>query len=201
MIQHLQIQPGTHAVGARNSGLVQHGCRLLQRVVGASAACDTTLQSAADRRQMISWRPRYVKDLLLIFDGSGRYGTIAAADDGHIQFFSPVTGTLPHTLTEATVLCCHLTCDVVHGHPQPVLLAYDMHTPGTLATQCPQPERYREMLRLQDVIESIVIGAAPVRVQWLGATESYDKLCALDLPHERGGIVALDGEAYYEYVR
>jgi len=201
MMQHLHLLPGTHAVHARTSSIVQHGCRLLQRVGCASAVHDTTLQDAANRKQMISWRPRYVKDLLLILDGSARYGTIAAEDDGNLQCFAPVAGTLPNALPEAAVLCCHLTCDVVHGRPQPVLLAYDMHTPASLAARRPMPERYQDMLRLRDAVEGIVVGAAPVRVQWLGPVESYDKLCALELPHERGGIVALDGEAYYEYVR
>ena len=201
MIQLLQLQPGVHAVHAKNAALLQHCCRLLQDV-SAHPSHATPLDSATNAKRMITWRPRHVKDLMLICDGHRQTCAVGAMEDGHVQFFAPVTGAsamLPPG-DGTTVLLCHLTCDEVDGGWHPVLLAYDMYTESTFAEPLPMRERYDSLLQRRAEVEGVALGAATVRVQWLGAAESYDKLCALELPHEKAGIVAFDGDAYYERV-
>jgi len=116
-----------------------------------------------------------------------------------IKYFAPESDASDSSADMPECVCfAHLTCDTDddNNHTM-VALVYDIltkdHTPHTR-------ERYEYLRSITELLSTIAIGEACIRVQWAGDPCMYDRLQDLVLPHAHDKIVLYgDRHTYSQY--
>jgi hypothetical protein len=195
-IQALQLLPCTSMLTLRNSALLCAACLRLCRMHHSAG----TLHDAfAPRDSTITWRPKYCKDVFLFLSADTDAVVVGMAQTDTTEFFSAQDASAPHPFVdEACTVFAHLTCDVHEDRSaQMVLLCYDVLEHKMLQKPLPPSQRYQRLLQMQPELESMRIGTAAVRMQWVGSVEVHDKVRDLRLPHEKDAVVEIcDADDY-----
>lgn len=196
MVQSLNLQVGTFSINQDHCNIIKRACEKMKTTRKYNDK-SITFFSADDNDVLITWRPKFAKDILLFFDNQRKEPVVIAMDGDQEQFFAPLSAKMDNNFNDCFVLHCHVTCDVLATSYQPVILAYDITRNDCMEENKGVTARYHHILELKNEIEEIVIGLAPIRVQWMGFMESYDKLSTLDLPHEKDCVVFVDNNGHY----
>ena len=207
MLQRLKLMPSMHSATAQNSKLINIACQRLREVEAEVSGKDrqktSTLQEKGDANSCITWRPTYVKDVFILSGNDKTQMMMGVMESNSFQFFKSHDSCVSTPPSSSIIFMGHVTCDSVDaGTDQMVILIYDMLTEEMLFKGDNTRERYNSLLQLRDVIEGqFYIGDSVCRLQWVGDETCYEKLCDLELPHEKACVVRLSDGAGYSIIK
>jgi len=119
-----------------------------------------------------------------------------------VKYFTPETTGSVGSMPEC-VCFAHLTCDTDEDNNNTmVALVYDILIGDTdyHASFPNTQQRYEYLRSISELLSSVTIGEACVRVQWAGDPCMFDRLQSLVLPHAHNRVVLYgDHHQYYQF--
>lgn len=193
-------------VNVSNMRLLLQAMKYIQRIISSSKRNIEELATNVDSfnvQFMCTWRPYFCRDMCIyVTDAPGDCIICFASDVDNcdINFYKTNDRLSIHDCS-GIILCGHLTCDydTENDCVRMVLLVYDCIMSSKYASDIRDSivERYNWLLQHSHIIESFNIGSACVKLQWIGHSETHDKIKDIQLPHKKSSIIVISNEHEY----